>query len=122
MSPCLFNIYMDGVIRQLNARILGRRLSLVNTSEWMLNQLFVGDTTLVVGLEEKLCQLLQEFGQVSRRNLRMSGNKSKVMKYRRVGGRRINAALNGKLFEKVDHFKYLGSEIIVDGGMETSEV
>ncbi len=30
MSPWLFNVYMDGVIRKVNARMLGRGLRLVN--------------------------------------------------------------------------------------------
>ena len=30
MSPWLFNIYMDGVVREVNALMLGRGLSLVN--------------------------------------------------------------------------------------------
>ena len=30
MSPWLFNIYMDGVVREVNARMLSRGFSLVN--------------------------------------------------------------------------------------------
>ncbi len=30
MSPCLFNFDLDGVVREVNARMLGRSLSLVN--------------------------------------------------------------------------------------------
>ena len=52
----------------------------------------------------------------------MNGNKNKVMKCtRRVGGRRINVALNGELLE-MECFKYLGSKITIDGGLERGEV
>ena len=28
MSPCLFNVYMYGVVREMNARVLGKGLEL----------------------------------------------------------------------------------------------
>ena len=41
MLTWLFNLYTDGVIREVNARLLGRWLKLVdwNDNEWELNQL-----------------------------------------------------------------------------------
>ena len=50
MSPWLFNLYIDGVVREVNARVLGRRLKLVdgNDNEWELNQLLFADDTVVV--------------------------------------------------------------------------
>ena len=49
----------------------------------------------------------------------MNENKSKVMKCTNgVGGRRMNAAMNGELLE-VECFEYLGSKITVDGEGET---
>ena len=72
MSPWLFNIYVDGMIRKINARMFSRSLSLVNSDdrEWKINQLmFTDDIVLVADSEEKLCQLLEEFGQkCDRRN------------------------------------------------------
>ncbi len=35
-----------------------------------------------------------------------------------VDGRRMNAALNGKVLKEVQSFKYLGSHVAVDGGMK----
>ncbi len=53
----------------------------------------------------------------------MGESKIKVPKCtRRVDGRRITVALNGKLIEEVDCFKHLGSRVAVDGGIEGSEV
>ena len=39
MSPWLFNLYIDGVVREVNARALGRGLKLVDgtDNEWELN-------------------------------------------------------------------------------------
>ena len=55
MSPWLFNLYIDGVVREVNARVLGRGLKLVdgNDNEWELNQLLFADDTVVVADSEK---------------------------------------------------------------------
>ncbi len=57
MSPWLFDADMDGVVREVNARMLGRGLSLVNADgrEWNLDQLlFADDTALVADSEARL--------------------------------------------------------------------
>ena len=67
MSPWLFNIYMDGVVREVNMRVMERGLSLKTNEngEFQLNQwVFADDTALVAGSESKLNRLVQEFGRV----------------------------------------------------------
>ena len=55
MSPWLFNLYIDGVVREVNARVLGRGLKLLdgNDNEWELHQLLFADDTVVVADSEK---------------------------------------------------------------------
>ena len=123
MSPWLFNLYIDEVVREVNARVLGRGLKLVdgNDNEWELNQLlFADDTVVVADSERKLCQLVTEFGRVcERRKLRVNVGKSKVMRCtRNEDGDRLNVMLNGEALEEVDQFKYLGSVIAANGGVE----
>ena len=123
MFPWLFNLYIDGVVREVNARALGRGLKLVdgNDNEWELNQLlFADDTVVVADSERKLCQLVTEFGRVcERRKLRVNVGKSKVMRCtRNEDGARLNVMLNGEALEEVDQFKYLGSVIAANGGVE----
>ena len=49
--------------------------------EWKINQLlFVDDTVLLADSEKKLCQLVEEFGRMCRRNFKVNDYKSKVMK------------------------------------------
>ena len=80
MSPWLFNVYMDGVVLEVNVRVLGKGLELLsaNGGRFEINQLlFADDTALVADLEEKLCRLLSEFGRVCEsRKLRVNVGKS----------------------------------------------
>ena len=84
MSPWLFNVYVDGVVREVNVRVLGKGLELlsVNGGRFKINQLlFADDTALVADAEKKLGRLVSEFGRVcERRKLRVNVGKSKVMR------------------------------------------
>ena len=67
MSPWLFNVYKDGVVRKVNVRVLGKGLELLsaNGGRVEINQLlFADDRALVADSEEKLCRLVSEFGRV----------------------------------------------------------
>ena len=53
----------------------------------------------------------------------MNEGKSKVMRCSRYGnGDRMHVILNGEPLEKVDCFKYLGSQVAGDGGCERDVV
>ena len=57
MSPWLFNLYMDGVVREVQAGTLCRGAQLVGTCEekWEASQLlFADDTVLVADSKKKL--------------------------------------------------------------------
>ena len=73
MSPWLFNIYMDGVVREVNVRVLGKGLELLsaNGGRFEINQLLFADDT--ADSEQKVCSLVSEFGRVcERRKLRVN--------------------------------------------------
>ena len=78
MSPWLFHVYMDGVVREVNVWVLGKGLVLLsaNGGRFEINQLLLADdTALVADSEEKLCRLVSEFGRVcERRKLRVNVN------------------------------------------------
>ena len=50
MSPWLFTVYMDGVVGEVNARVLGKGLELlsVNGGRFEINQLLFADDTALV--------------------------------------------------------------------------
>ena len=53
----------------------------------------------------------------------MNVGKSKVLRCSRHGnGDRMHVTLNGELLEEVDCFKYLGSQVVADGGCERDVV
>ena len=58
MSPWLFNVYMDDVVREVNVRVLGKQLEQLsaNGGRFEVTQLlFADDTAQVADSEEKLC-------------------------------------------------------------------
>ena len=75
MSPWLFNVYMDGVVREVNVMVLWKGLELPskNGCRFEINHLlFADNTALVADSEEKLCRLVSEFGRVyERRKMRL---------------------------------------------------
>ena len=54
---------MDGVVQELNVRILGKGLELLceNGDRFEINQLLFADDTALVADSEKFCRLLSEF-------------------------------------------------------------
>ena len=80
---------MDGVVREVNVRVLGKGLALLsaNAGRFEINQqLFADHTALVAYSENKLCRLVSEFGIVcERRMLRVNVGKSNVMRCSRYG-------------------------------------
>ena len=70
MSPWLFNVYMDGVVQEVNVWVLGKGLELLSAKcgRFEINQLlFADDTALVADSEETLCRFVSEFGRVCKR-------------------------------------------------------
>ena len=81
MSPRLLNVYVEGVVQEMNVRVLGKELKLpsANGGRFEINRLlFEDDMALVVNSDEKLRRLVSESGRVcERRKLRVDVGKSK---------------------------------------------
>ena len=84
MLNVLFYVYMDGVVRGVNVRVLGKGLELLSANGGrfeIYHLLFADDTALVADSDEKLCRLASKFGTVcERRKLRVNVGKSEVMR------------------------------------------
>ena len=99
------NVYMNGVVREVNVSVLGKGLELLsaNGGKFEINQLlFADDTAIVADSEEKLCRLVSEFGRVyERRKLRVNVGKSKDVRCSRyINGDRMHVMLNGEPLER----------------------
>ena len=69
MSPWLFTVYMDGVVRAVNVRVIGKGLELLsaNIGRFEINQQLFADDTALLAYSEKLCRLVSEFSRVCER-------------------------------------------------------
>ena len=90
MSPCLFYMFMDGVVREAYSTVNGKGVKMSEDCErkWVMSQLlFADDTALFAESTKQLQCLIREFGRVCKqRKLLVNVDKSKVMS---VGGLRI---------------------------------
>ncbi len=79
MSPWLFNIYMDGVMREMKGKVGVRMYA--EGRKWVLNSiLFADDTVLIAENESDLQKLVSVFDSVcKRRKLKVNDNTRKVM-------------------------------------------
>ena len=124
MSPWLFNLFMDGVMREVRARVGEVGVNLwdnVRRCKWKVEWLMFADDTVLVGdSKEKLQELVNEFGNVcERRKLTVNVNKSKAM---RISGKEnefdVNVDMNGENLEAVEAYKYLGVNVTCDGKLK----
>jgi uncharacterized protein YpiB (UPF0302 family) len=76
----LFNIFIDGVVREVKARVFERGAALMSDSgsEWQLNQiLYVDDTALETEEKCTFPRLVSQLGRVcKRRKLSVNAAKS----------------------------------------------
>ena len=70
MSPWLFNVYVDGIFREVNVRVLEKWLELLsaNGGNFEINQLlFENDIIKVADSVDKLYRVVNEFGRACER-------------------------------------------------------
>ena len=79
MSPWLFNLFMDGVMKEFKANILngGVKFGIGENAGKVSGLLFADDTTLMAESESNLQRYVRA---CKRRKLKISVRKSKVMK------------------------------------------
>ena len=137
MSPWLFNIFMDSVIREMKAKVgkVGARMNVEGERWWLVTSLFADDSVLMAESESELQKIVDEFNMVcKRRKLKVNEGKSKVMVFERRKSDVIDFArpyrvseqcvmeckidMDGVRLEEVKEFKYLGTMLCKYGSME----
>ena len=110
MSPCLFNLYAEYIIRnsglekaQAGIKIAGRNIN---------NFRYADDTTLMAESEEELKSLLMKVKEESEKvGLKLNIQKTMIM----TSGPITSWQINGETVETVSGFIFLGSKITADG-------
>ena len=110
MSPCLFNLYAEDIIRnagleeaQAGIKIAGRNIN---------NLRYADDPTLMAQSEEELKSLLMKMKVESEKvGLKLNIQKMKIMASSPI----ISWEIDGETVETVSDFIFLGSKITVDG-------
>ena len=115
LSPHLFNLYTEQIMREADLRGLGISIGGRNVVE-----LRYADDTCLIGIN--ITQMRKVIGKVNRSGkkagLELNEKKTKVM---HIKGKNSQAEeftiieVNGVVLEKVEHFKYLGSIKSSDG-------
>lgn len=121
MSPWLFNIYMDGVMKEVRPRVGSSGVRLIKgVNEWTLSDLLYADDLVLVGENEsELKLMIESFDKVCiRRGMRVNADKSKVMVFGGEDGSVCDIRIGGVRLEQVQSFKYLGSVLNVKGNDE----
>ena len=108
------NSNTDLLLLNFNIRSIGANFDTFNCFTNLLNKKFY----ILSFSDVNSLTLVSEFGRVcERRKLRVNVDKSKVMRCSRYGNAdRMHVILNGEPLEEVDCFKYLGSQVVADGG------
>ena len=110
MSPCLFNLYTESIIRnagleeaQAGIKIAGRNINDLR---------YADDTTLMAENEEELKSLLMKVKEESEKaGLKFNIQKTKIM----ASGPITSWQIDGETMETVTDFIFLGSKITGDG-------
>ena len=117
MSPWVFNVYMDGVIKEVKMG-MGRRgvRFLEDGREWRLPDLLYADNLVLCGeLDEDLRAMVGWFVEVCMRGLEINAGKSKVMV---LNGEEVH--VDGIHLQHFSELKYLGC-VLDESGTDRAE-
>ena len=122
MSPWLFNLYIEEVVRGMNREGKGAKLMNRGEGTEVNVLLFADDTVMLAESEDELKELVVEFERECEMNgLKINIGKTKTMKIGEGGmGNRelLDIRIRGESVGSVDKFKYLGVELMENGGMK----
>ena len=110
MSPCLFNLYAEYIMR--NAGLEEEQAGIKIAGSNINNLRHADDTTLMTESEEELKSLLMKVKEESEKvGLKLHILKSKIM----ASGPITSWEIDGETVETVSDFIFLGSKITADG-------
>ena len=111
MSPCLFNLYAEYIIR--NAGLDEAQAGIKFDRRKINNLRYADDSTLMAESKEELKSLLLKVKEENEKVvLRLNIQKTEIM----ASGRFTSWQIDGETVETVTDFIFLGSKITADGG------
>ena len=111
MSPWLFNVFMDGIIREVKENLQGG-VQLTTTNVQML--LFADDVVMVTEKDDMQRNLDEMKKVMEKWGMKMRWGKTKVMMVSRTE-EECKLSIEGEDIEDVKKLKYLGAMISADG-------
>ena len=118
MSPLLFNLVIGDIDEEMGkVKWGGVRLG----GERIYTLAYADDLVLLAENEEEMRSMIERLeGYLGRKNLVLNTEKTKVMRFRKGGGRvkKRDWRWRGKKIEEVKEFKYLGYTMQRNGGQE----
>ena len=123
MSPWLFNVYMDGVMKEVKMGIGRRGVSFLEDGrEWRVAGLLYADDLVLCGeSEEGLRVMVGWFAEVCRKiGMKVNAGNNKVMVLNGKEGIEYEVLINGIDLEHVLEFKYLGY-VLDESGTDGAE-
>lgn len=113
LSPLLFNIYIEEVIRETmegldrGVKVGGQLIPALR---------FADDQAMIADSQKTLQELMDRLAAVSDNyGMRINIKKTKVMVISKVEGKKVNITVYGEKIEQVNDFCYLGSIITAEG-------
>ena len=114
MSPCLFNLYAEYIMR--NAEQYAAQAGIKIARRNINNLRYADDTTLMVEREEKLKSLLMKVKEESEKSvLKLNIQKTKIM----ASGPITSQQIDGETMETVADLIFLGSKITTESWLLT---
>ena len=109
MSPCLFNLYAEYIIRNAGLEEAQAGIKIAGTN--VNNLRYADDTILMAEREEELKSLLKVKEESEKVGLKLNIQKTKIMAY----GPITSWEIDGETLETVSYIVFLGSKITADG-------
>ena len=110
MSPCLFNLYAEDIMR--NAGLEEAQAGIKIARRNINNLRYADDTTLMAESEEELKSLLMKVKEeIEKVGLKINIQKTKIMASSPI----TSWEIDGKIVETEADFIFLGSKITADG-------
>ena len=109
MSPCLFNLYAEYIIR--NARLEEAQAGIKIAGRNINNLRYADDTTLMAEIAELKSLLMKVKEESEKVGLKLNIQKTKIM----ASSPNTSWEIDGETVQTVSDFIFLGSKITADG-------